>query len=722
MPKKNKSGLDKVMTGVVVVWGLLALGLLIYDSRVSGNPLFSRISAQSQETRSFSVRNTFNADGSETSSTSPWIGTGKNADASYTLLRFNGVSIPKGSVVKGASLEFTAPSDAWISVGFAGKAKQYQGGDEKDLAATYSNANSSSMSYMENVQWRRGQKYRVGGLNDAIQKIVDSNTWSGSGDVTVVLKGTTGSPYGRKNIGTGDKTKLVVSYMGESTTPVPTVTPMPTVIPTPTPIVTVNPTPTPVVTPVPTVAPTPTPSVTPVPTPMVTPVVTPIPTPIGGIVGANSMAMGKWSPSRFDTCTKEEHDSYSILGPDGMRYPTWHAPTHRRSNGTTCTFGHEHGRNPTAYQYWDEVKRHFAYDADKNGQISASELTTAGIPFGYVNESMDHQSHGVMRHEDHVGHKVEYVNGEGDIGSGGTDPFDNSMTGGLVVPVKNASGSPKWNQSGVRCYHFHKIHQGVSTPDALVNNLHEAIMHTKCFSSRSDFPTSTTLLSGMIPYGAAGEFTRFCGQDRTQIVTIGKTSTNQNWPGSRSDGMRNIGTADCVRTSVLVPEGQWSSFPYEIWAGGLRVTSSNGSLIAQNIGGSWEVLDAIRYYDPASANKISYAMDYCFMTDGNRKVRGGPCEWATNYGSIRNITWDDPRSAFRGLNRGQYAMPHKINNSGGSEYWYTDSLGRNASRTPFAGSIRQMVSTVNADVKFSTDPRIVGRWHDSGNSTVHAPN
>jgi len=45
MKKKSKPAVDKVMTGIIVVWGLLAFGLLIYDSMVSGNPIFSRISA-----------------------------------------------------------------------------------------------------------------------------------------------------------------------------------------------------------------------------------------------------------------------------------------------------------------------------------------------------------------------------------------------------------------------------------------------------------------------------------------------------------------------------------------------------------------------------------------------------------------------------------------------------------------------------------------------------
>ena len=445
----------------------------------------------------------------------------------------------------------------------------------------------------------------------------------------------------------------------------------------------------------------------------------------GGITpGANSVtlahAYGLWTPSSRDTCSKDVHDSYFVVGPDGKKYPTWHPPT--GPNG--CSFGHEHGRDPSGYQFWDEIKQHFAYDADKNGSIGTDELKTAGLPFGYVNEQIDQQGHGFMRHEDHVGHKVEYANGEGDLGDAKEDAFSTSTTGGVVVPIKTNTGGAKWAASGVSCYHLHKIHQGVSTPDALTNNLHELIMHTKCTSTRSDFPASTSIISGMVQFGAPGEFNPFCNDtDRTLITKLGTTDANKSFPGSSNQGSRQIISRECVERTVLVPQGQFSSFPYEIWDGGLQIKNTNGQIIAEN-GGSWEVLDAIRYYNPASANKISYTASWCYETLGDRKARGGSCDDMTNYGQITGITFDDPRSAYRGLHRGQYVNAHRLHNAGGSQYYYTDSFGNKAQTTPFAGSIKQMISTVNADLvgKINFDPRITQRRHNSGNNSVHAPN
>ena len=37
-------------------------------------------------------------------------------------------------------------------------------------------------------------------------------------------------------------------------------------------------------------------------------------------------AFGLWTPGPNDTCTKDQHDAYSVVGPDGKLYPTWHPP------------------------------------------------------------------------------------------------------------------------------------------------------------------------------------------------------------------------------------------------------------------------------------------------------------------------------------------------------------------------------------------------------------
>src|SRR5688572_2712403 len=74
-----------------------------------------------------------------------------------------------------------------------------------------------------------------------------------------------------------------------------------------------------------------------------------------------SRAFALWRPGPTDTCTQEQHDAYSAVGPDGKRYPTWHPPT----GPAGCSFGHEHGRDPHDSDLWDKAD---------------------GLPFGYANE------------------------------------------------------------------------------------------------------------------------------------------------------------------------------------------------------------------------------------------------------------------------------------------------------------------------------------------------
>jgi hypothetical protein len=91
-----------------------------------------------------------------------------------------------------------------------------------------------------------------------------------------------------------------------------------------------------------------------------------------------SLAFGIWNPGPKDTCTKEQHDAYTVVGPDGKLYPTWHPPT----GPGRCTFGHEHGLDPRG----DE---------------------TGGLPFG-VASAIDRRSgqssqRGPLRSQDGVG-------------------------------------------------------------------------------------------------------------------------------------------------------------------------------------------------------------------------------------------------------------------------------------------------------------------------------
>ncbi|HEX6669891.1 MAG TPA: hypothetical protein VF061_10050, partial [Gemmatimonadales bacterium] len=98
-----------------------------------------------------------------------------------------------------------------------------------------------------------------------------------------------------------------------------------------------------------------------------------------------SRALGIWRPGPYDSCSREQHDAYAVLGPDGRAYPTWHPPT----GPGGCSFGHEHGRDPAGSDLYDPE---------------------VGVPFGVANEMLALADPAHPRDEDHVGHKVEWEN------------------------------------------------------------------------------------------------------------------------------------------------------------------------------------------------------------------------------------------------------------------------------------------------------------------------
>ena len=100
-----------------------------------------------------------------------------------------------------------------------------------------------------------------------------------------------------------------------------------------------------------------------------------------------------WEPSEYDTCPASLHDEYTVTGPDGKRYDSWH-PTSAvdPATGKKCTFGHEHGDDPRTSDIYE-------WAVKKTGDKAT------GIPFSYANEvsAVAAEEHGSVphRHEDH---------------------------------------------------------------------------------------------------------------------------------------------------------------------------------------------------------------------------------------------------------------------------------------------------------------------------------
>ena len=379
---------------------------------------------------------------------------------------------------------------------------------------------------------------------------------------------------------------------------------------------------------------------------------------------APSVAYLRWTPGPGDTCTIEVHNQYSTVGPDGKRYPTWHPPV----DPSGCSFGHEHGRDPRGSDLYAGV---------------------GDIPLGYANEQLDIWDPSGKRHEDHVGHKIEWEN---DV----LMHFD-----GVPDDVLN-----------LRCDVLVKLHQGTHSKDAFTNNLHEVVYHLKCTDG------SEAHITQMLAIGRPGEFTRTCDGARIQAGTA--------IPANSPDGggQRVIPDRVCVNQHILVPAGQNSSFGsglHESWQTHIQVKTDEGHGLA-SFDPYFQVDFPSRFHDPALTDLTGKAIALCYEVEANGdRARSSLCNTATGNGTITDLVQTDPRSPFNGVRRFVDLNGIRLNNPDGPEVWYTDPFGRRARTQAFPGSIRQFISRTNNSAVPFHGPRIGGD-RNYGAATVHAPN
>ena len=370
-----------------------------------------------------------------------------------------------------------------------------------------------------------------------------------------------------------------------------------------------------------------------------------------------AQAYSVWAPSGTDTCTREIHDQYSVVGPDGLRYPTWHPPV---DPATGCTFGHEHGRDPSGSRIFREV---------------------GPIPFGYANQHLVESGFGAQRVEDHVGHKVEWENG-------------------MLMEV----GSTGSATLSIHCDVLTKLHQGTHSPDAFTNNLHEVAYHIRCTDGTA---FSATLLT---PIGTPGELIPNC--DRERAVMAG-TATPANSPDG--GGIRRLPDATCVAERLAEAGTNTPHFDgilHENWEISASLRRADGHWLVA-FGPYYQVMDPSRYYAPAAERALARPIDLCYLA----AYRGrGRCA-----GLADSVAWNDPRSPFKGVRRVVDVNGNHIDNADGPTVWYTDPLGRRGSPEPFPGSIRQWVAK-HTNQGLDLKGAVMGRGRTYDAPGVRAPN
>lgn len=372
----------------------------------------------------------------------------------------------------------------------------------------------------------------------------------------------------------------------------------------------------------------------------------------------DAIAFGIWAPTGTDTCPASVHDEYVTVGPDGLRYPTWHPAV---DPGTGCTFGHEHGRDPSGSDLFLEV---------------------GAIPFGYANQHLEEGGFGAPRNEDHVGHKIEWENN-------------------LLMSVGGAGAAVL----SVECDVLVKMHQGTHSPDAYTNNMHEVAYHIRC-SDGTGF--SATLLT---PIGTAGELVVGC--DRDVHIPAGTANPSISPDGG---GKRAIPDTRCVRERVLEPEDgrpRFDSALRESWEISASLRRENGRVLA-SFNPYFQVMDPSRFYDTSAERALGRPVDLCYLPELSGEDRCAAL-------AEDSVGWDDPRSPFKGVRRFVDINGNRVRNADGPNVWYTDALGRNGRTEPFPGSIRQWIA-LRDNEGLDIGGGVIGRDRDYDAPGVRAPN
>jgi hypothetical protein len=408
-----------------------------------------------------------------------------------------------------------------------------------------------------------------------------------------------------------------------------------------------------------------------------------------------SRAFGAWTPPTAQSgetiCTKEQHDSYFVIGPDGKKYPTWHPPVLTDAAGNLiCAFGHEHGADPSqagaGYRGWDAVRRHFAYDANGNGAIDDSELANkTGIPFGYANEYAT--GSGAPLVEPHESYKILFANRRNRQRTFSNQTYNDVVCDQLVA-----------------------FNQDTASSASFTNNLYSVIVAADCEAAAGAVVPAyraNVILSGLVSYGVANAIADVTATN----ATIG----------------RQIPTQQRVFNNILVASGQTSDYVTglrERWNGALTLTRSDSTALAA-INIAVGTTDPARFASAATAGVARNSIDVCYTgldaagnevtTSPVRLARGSTCQSLPVGGGPTTgsgpsvpvnsrVTSTSRDSPFRGCQRSTWFGAFSVRNNAGATVWYTDTSGGNASAAPRSGALKQFVdvsdtgnSTLNDD-------------------------
>lgn len=408
--------------------------------------------------------------------------------------------------------------------------------------------------------------------------------------------------------------------------------------------------------------------------------------PVGGSGGStdpdrrpDSLSMGRWSPPTDTTrypnaCPKALHDTYFVIGPDGRKYPTWHpASTIDPDTGRLCYFGHEHGDDPRAAALFDDLRRHFAWDANGNGRIDDSEWSNdrTGVPFGYVVEyATDATARAAnTRHESY---KVAWSDAvpRRRLVSGNEQALDLSCDV-LLAYAQDSFSTYAVNQA----------------------------LHPLTYAINCNRGTEAANLTSKMIVSVLADF----GSNLATPPSSGEVAAQRQLPQAETQVYPSAFVASAATSDLLAAlEERWDTVVSLTSSSGAELARFNPGLVVRTparfqLNASTIERSILLCYSGVDSNGFLVA-DPAQAGSIRRQVRGSTdCARLSPTGPStalsQRIGFDARDAQFKGCSRQVVLRSQSIRNGTGPTTWYSTAGGTGARTTSFAGSIRQYIDS-----------------------------
>jgi hypothetical protein len=315
-----------------------------------------------------------------------------------------------------------------------------------------------------------------------------------------------------------------------------------------------------------------------------------------------------------------------------------------------------------------------AFGHEHGDDPSQSRLTNLNVPFGYANEKMFEIDLVNVRDEDHVGHKILLEN--------------NIIFGYNGVANK-------------RCDLLTKFHQGTHSADALTNNLHEMHYNVSCDNGVH------VRWKNLHPFGRPGEASVNCTPGSNDHVFVFGAATPLNSP--IGGGGRNLPDSACMTAAGLRTAEDWP-IDHDVGLGSSGIFGYGMYL---------QVADTSRFvnFSGSTPTGIARPVDLCNQP-GSAPYNSDDCLTLRSNGS--GITWNDPRSLWKGAIRRVHINQLTADEPTGRALWYTDVFGKQASATMDAARGVVIPHLIRGRSSIQSEGPQLSR--DYSHPTVRAPN